>query len=102
MLLPTNAECRTVHAQGPGQFQLLRQLPPMVAQLPAAAGRCAALARIWAAAVAADLDTRRAVRTRQRTLPSTELRQLLSDTFLMDVIGGPGESDQLLATITHC
>ncbi len=74
--------------QGQAQFQLLRQLPPMVAQLPAAAGRCAALARIWAAGVAADLETRRAVRTRQRTLPSTELRQLLSDSFLMEVIGG--------------
>lgn len=74
--------------QGQAQFQLLRQLPPMVAQLPGAAARCAALAHIWAAAVAADLDTRRAVRTRQRTLPSTELRQLLSDATLMEVIGG--------------
>ncbi|BDA45077.1 Protein TPLATE [Coccomyxa sp. Obi] len=83
--------------QGQAQFQLLRQLPPMVAQLPGAAARCAALARIWAAAVAADLDTRRAVRTRQRTLPSTELRQLLSDATLMEVIGGldSGEKDSV-------
>lgn len=76
--------------QGQGQFQLLRQLLPMVAQLPSAADRCRALARIWAAAVAADLDTRRAVRTRQQTLPSAELKQLLSDVFIMEVVSGAG------------
>lgn len=63
----------------------------MVAQLPSAQARCGALARIWAAAVASDLDTRRAVRARQKTLPGAELKLLLSDAFAMEVISGAAE-----------
>ena len=77
--------------QARAQSQLLGQLLPMVAQLPSAQARCDALARIWAAAVASDLETRRAVRTRQKTLPGAELKQLLSDTFAMEVISGSSE-----------
>ena len=82
---------RTVTVQARAQSQLLGQLLPMVAQLPSAQARCDALARIWAAAVASDLETRRAVRTRQKTLPGAELKQLLSDTFAMEVISGSSE-----------
>ena len=67
------------------------QLLPMVAQLPSAQTRCKALARIWAAAVASDLETRRAVRTRQKTLPGAELKQLLSDAFVMEIVSGSAE-----------
>ena len=68
----------------------------MAAQLPSAQARCRALARIWAAAVASDLETRRAVRTRQKTLPGAELKQLLSDSFVMEVISGSPEGAPLL------
>lgn len=81
----------TATLQARAQSQLLGQLLPMVAQLPSAQARCNALARIWSAAVASDLDTRRAVRTRQKTLPGAELKQLLSDTFAMEVISGSSE-----------
>lgn len=63
----------------------------MVAQLPSAQARCQALARIWAAAVASDLETRRAVRTRQKTLPGAELKQLLSDAFVKEAVSGSAE-----------
>jgi hypothetical protein len=72
----------------------------MVAQLPSAAGRCSALARVWWAAVAADLDTRRAMRMRQRTLPSAELKQLLSDSFVMEVVSGVGTGRGRSAALT--
>ena len=70
------------------------QLLPMVAQLPSAQARCEALAQIWAAAVATDLETRRAVRTRQKTLPGAELKQLLSDAFVMEIVSGSAEGVQ--------
>ena len=81
--------------QARAQSQLLGQLLPMVAQLPSAQARCNALARIWAAAVASDLETRRAVRTRQKTLPGAELKQLLSDTFAMEVISGSSKGQYI-------
>lgn len=74
--------------QGSAQQALLRQLVPLVAAVPAAKDRCAALARIWAAAVAADLGARRAVRLRQRPTPQAELKHLLSDAVVLEVISG--------------
>ena len=88
----------TATLQARAQSQLLGQLLPMVAQLPSAQARCDALARIWAAAVASDLETRRAVRTRQKTLPGAELKQLLSDTFAMEVISGSSEGQYRKST----
>ena len=66
----------------------------MVAHQPSAQARCEALAQIWAAAVASDLETRRAVRTRQKTLPGAELKQLLSDAFVMEIVSGSAEGVQ--------
>jgi hypothetical protein len=83
-------------AQARAQSQVLVQLLPMVAQLPAAQVRCKALARLWAAAVASDLETRRAVRTRQKMLPGAELKQLLSDSFVMEVVSGSSEGEDCL------
>ena len=85
--------------QARAQSQLLGQLLPMVAQLPSAHARCQALARIWAAAVASDLETRRAVRTRQKTLPGAELKQLLSDAFVKDVVSGTAEGVRACAPV---
>ena len=90
-------------AQARAQGQLLVQLLPMIAQLPAAQVRCEALACLWAAAVASDLETRRAVRTRQKTLPGAELKQLLSDSFVMEVVSGSNEGeDRLELPILSC
>ena len=98
MAAPVKFADETPTMQARAQSQLLGQLLPMVAQLPSAQARCDALARIWAAAVASDLETRRAVRTRQKTLPGAELKQLLSDTFAMEVISGSseGKSHQII------
>lgn len=74
--------------QGPAQLQRARQLAPLAAQLPAARARAAALARVWAAAVGADLAARRAARLRQRPHPGAELKHLLSDAFVMEVVSG--------------
>ena len=86
--------------QARAQSQLLGQLLPMVAQLPSAQARCTALARIWAAAVASDLETRRAVRTRQKTLPGAELKQLLSDAFVKEVVSGSAEGVPVLVHLS--
>jgi hypothetical protein len=75
-------------AQGSAQQALLRQLVPLAAAVPAAKERCAALARVWAAAVAADLGARRAVRLRQRPTPQAELKHLLSDAVVLEIISG--------------
>ena len=96
LLMPSDVCCT---GQARAQSQLLGQLLPMVAQLPSAQARCKALARIWAAAVASDLETRRAVRTRQKTLPGAELKQLLSDAFVMEVVSGSAEGAHAHAPI---
>lgn len=48
----------------------------------------AALARVWAAAVALDLDARRGARLRDRSAPSAELKALLTEPFVAAVISG--------------
>ena len=96
MLTVANVSC---NLQARAQSQLLGQLLPMVAQLPSAQARCKALARIWAAAVASDLETRRAVRTRQKTLPGAELKQLLSDAFVMEIVSGSAEGAYAHASV---
>ncbi|KAK9811481.1 hypothetical protein WJX72_004659 [[Myrmecia] bisecta] len=71
-----------------GQIPLIRQLVPMIATLPLAADRVKALAHLWKAAVDLDLATRHAVQTNDRVVAGAELKTVLSDSFIMEVISG--------------
>ncbi|KAK9845774.1 hypothetical protein WJX81_002133 [Elliptochloris bilobata] len=91
---PARAQVLDVIARGlpalepAARLALLRQLPPLAAALSAAGDRVAALARVWAAAVALDLDARRGARLRDRSAPATELKALLTEPFVAAVISG--------------
>ena len=78
------------------QLALLRQLFPMIASLPMAEDRTAALSVTWRAALELDLQTRRAVRCNDRAVPGAELKAILSDPFVKEAITSPstGESNQ--------
>ncbi len=74
-----------------GQVQLIKQLMPMIAALPEAVGRVAALAAVWRAGLDVDLGTRRAGRVGDRLLPAAELKALLTDAFVLETISDTGE-----------
>ena len=57
----------------------------------------AALARVWAAAVALDLDARRGARLRDRSAPSAELKALLTEPFVAAVISGAAAGAPLIS-----
>lgn len=70
------------------QLGLMRQLFPLIATLPSAAGRTSALAHAWRVAVTLDLATRRAIRSGDRAVPGAQLKDMLTDSFVMDIVSG--------------
>ena len=66
----------------------MRQLFPLIATLPSAAGRSSALAHVWRVAVTLDLATRRAIRSGDRAVPGAQLKDMLTDSFVMDIVSG--------------
>ena len=70
------------------QLGLMRQLFPLIATLPSAAGRTSALAHVWRVAVTLDLATRRAIRSGDRAVPGAQLKDMLTDSFVMDIVSG--------------
>ena len=76
-------------AQAAGQAQLARQLVPLIAGLSLARDRCAALAGVWAAVTALELDARRAARSHEKLAPPLgALKGTLSHPFIMEAIAG--------------
>ncbi len=61
---------------------------PLIATLPSATARTAALARIWHAVVQSDLATRRAVRSGDKAVPGAQLKNVLTEPFVMGIISG--------------
>lgn len=75
-------------AQVPAQLSLVKELMPLIATLPSALARTAALARVWHAVVQADLATRRAVRSGDKAVPGAQLKNVLTEPFVMGIISG--------------
>ena len=74
--------------QVPTQLSLIKELMPLIATLPSAAGRTAALARVWHVVVQADLATRRAVRSGDKAVPGAQLKNVLTEPFVMSIVSG--------------
>ncbi|KAK9844880.1 hypothetical protein WJX74_008085 [Apatococcus lobatus] len=74
------------HLAVSAQLALIRQLFPMIASLPMAGDRTAALALTWRAVLELDLQTRRAVRCNDRAVAGAELKATLSDPFVKEAI----------------
>ncbi|KAL0052511.1 hypothetical protein WJX82_003263 [Trebouxia sp. C0006] len=74
--------------QVPSQLALVKELMPLIATLPSAAARTAALARVWHVVVQADLATRRAVRSGDKAVPGAQLKNVLTEPFVMAIISG--------------
>lgn len=71
------------------QLELAKRLFPMVALVPAAAARTAALGHIWGALVALDMAARKAQRLGGKAVAAPDLRASLTDPYLVDVISAP-------------
>ncbi len=74
--------------QVPSQLALVKEVMPLIATLPSGAARTAALARVWHAVVQADLATRRAVRSGDKAVPGAQLKNVLTEPFVMGIISG--------------
>ena len=74
--------------QVPSQLSVIKEIMPLITLLPSAAGRCAALARIWHTVVQLDLATRRAVRSGDKAVSGAQLKNVLTEPFVMGVISG--------------
>ena len=61
---------------------------PLIATLPSGAARTAALARIWHIVVQSDLATRRAVRSGDKAVPGAQLKNILTEPFVMSIVSG--------------
>ena len=72
----------------PTQLSLVKELMPLIATLPRASARTGALARVWHAVVQADLATRRAVRSGDKAVPGAQLKNVLTEPFVMSIVSG--------------
>lgn len=61
---------------------------PLIASLPRASARTAALAQVWHGVVQADLATRRAVRSGDKAVPGAQLKNVLTEPFVMSIVSG--------------
>lgn len=61
---------------------------PLIASLPRASARTAALAQVWYGVVEADLATRRAVRSGDKAVPGAQLKNVLTEPFVMSIVSG--------------
>ena len=61
---------------------------PLIATLPRASARTKALAQVWHAVVQADLATRRAVRSGDKAVPGAQLKNVLTEPFVMSIVSG--------------
>ena len=66
---------------------------PLIATLPSATARTAALAQAWHAVVQADLATRRAVRSGDKAVPGAQLKNTLTEPFVMSIVSGTFTSE---------
>lgn len=74
--------------QVPTQLSLVKELMPLIASLPRASARTAALAQVWHGVVQADLATRRAVRSGDKAVPGAQLKNVLTEPFVMSIVSG--------------
>lgn len=74
--------------QVPTQLSLIKELMPLIATLPSASARTAALAQVWHSVVQADLATRRAVRSGDKAVPGAQLKNILTEPFVMSIVSG--------------
>lgn len=58
----------------------------MMLTIPLASARCSAQAHIWGAVIDLDLATRLARRSGEKGPPASELRSVLSDTFVIEIV----------------
>ena len=58
----------------------------MIRTVPLAAPRCSAQAHLWGAVIDLDLATRLARRSGEKGPPASELRSLLTDTFVVEAV----------------
>lgn len=69
-------------------MQLARQLIPMAATVPSAEARTQALAKLWLAMLTLELQARRANRSGDRAVSAAELKNVLSDPLVFELISG--------------
>lgn len=79
----------------PSQLSIIKEILPLIALLPSAANRTAALAHVWHAAVQLDLATRRAVRSGDKAVPGAQLKNVLTEPFVMGVVSGSFAGDSI-------
>ena len=72
---------------------------PLIATLPSASARTAALAQVWHSVVQADLATRRAVRSGDKAVPGAQLKNILTEPFVMSIVSGTFTGE---ITRCHC
>ena len=58
----------------------------MMLTVPLAAARCSAQAHLWGAIIDLDLATRLARRSGEKGPPASELRSLLTETFVVETV----------------
>ena len=86
-------EKRICNAQVPTQLSLIKEVMPLIATLPSASARTAALAQVWHTVVQADLATRRAVRSGDKAVPGAQLKNILTEPFVMGIVSGTFTGD---------
>ena len=74
---------------------------PLIATLPRASARTAALARVWHAVVQADLATRRAVRSGDKAVPGAQLKNALTEPFVMSITSGTFTGSYYCCCLSH-
>ena len=79
-----------------GQLELATELLPLMVAVPSAAARCTAQAHIWSALVDLDLATRAARRAGERGPPASELKNTLTDTFVLKTIAAKENGNSVL------
>ena len=79
--------------QANAQLQMARQLITLAASVPEAQVRCNALAQLWRCVVDSEVAVRLAHTRAERISGQAELKHLLSDAGVFDLISGslPGE-----------
>ena len=82
------ADRRCTSAQANAQLQMARQLITMAANVPDAQGRCNAFAHLWRCVVDAEIAVRLAHTRGEKINAQAELKHLLSDSGVFEIISG--------------
>ena len=86
--------------QAVNQLELAAELLPMILKVPLAEPRCSAQAHLWGAVIDLDLATRLARRSGEKGPPASELRSLLTDTFVVETVAAK-ENGELPDPFSH-